>query len=64
MSAKKLRLSSVPAVKNNIYINADFTLQERQHRSALRKELKLRMAAGEKEIGIRAGKIVHIAKKP
>ena len=57
-NAKKLRSSTNSAVRDNVYINRDLTLQERQHQSALRNELKLRRAAGEKDIGIRAGKIV------
>lgn len=60
VNAKKLRESKSPDVKDSIFINADLTLQERQHRAALRDELKVRLAAGEKDIGIRGGKIVHI----
>jgi hypothetical protein len=62
-NAKKLRESKSPVIKTHVYINADLTLQERQHRNALREELKLRKTAGEQDIGIRAGKIVHISKK-
>jgi uncharacterized coiled-coil protein SlyX len=63
-NAKKLRASSLPAVKNNVFINPDLTLLERQHAAALREELKLRKAAGENNIGIRGGKIVHVTPKP
>ena len=62
--AKKLRSSTNPAVKDKVYINRDLTPQERQHQLALRNELKLRRAAGEKDISIRAGKIISMAKKP
>ena len=59
-----LRSSTNPAVKDKVYINRDLTLQERQDQLALRIELKLRRAAGENDICIRAGKINSMAKKP
>ena len=62
-NAKKLGSSTNPAVKDKVYINREFTLQERQHQLALRNELKLRRAAGTKDISIRAGKIISMAKK-
>ena len=45
------------------FINNDLTPLERQHFAALREELKLRKAAGEKDIVIRSGKIVLLPKK-
>lgn len=63
-NAKKLRTSALPAVKDNVFINPDLTQLERQHAAALREELKLRKAAGEKDIGIRGGKIIHLTQKP
>ena len=62
-NARKLRSSLIPSVKDNVFINNDLTPLERQHFAALREELKLRKAAGEKDIVIRSGKIVLLPKK-
>ena len=61
-NAKKLRSSKTLAAKNHVFINADLTVLQRQYRSALREELKLRLASGEKDFVIRAGKIVPLRK--
>jgi hypothetical protein len=63
VNAKKLRKSANSSVKDNVFINADLTLQQRQQGAALRRELKARKESGEVDIVIRSGKIVHQYKK-
>ena len=57
----KLRLNAegVP-VEKRVYINPDYTPAEREMNKKLREELKTRIKNGEKDIGIRGGKIVSV----
>ena len=59
---KKLHALSCDDIQKNVFINTDLTPLERQHRSALREELKLRIAAWERDIAIRPDKIIRINK--
>ena len=43
-----------------MYINPDYTPAEREKNKTLRKELKDRIEGGERNIGIRNGKIVAV----
>ena len=62
-NAKKLLEFKTPAAKDHVYINANLLLKKHPHPTALGK-LKICKAAGEKDIGICGGEIVHITKKP
>jgi len=47
-----------------VFINPDFTPKEREKNKELRAELKQRIDGGEKDIGIRGGKIVQVKWHP
>lgn len=61
-SAKKLRSSTDAYVRDNVYINADLTPEQRKLDYNLRCELKRRQAAGELNLVIRNGAVQ--TKKP
>jgi hypothetical protein len=52
------------AQEKRIYINPDQTPAERQQNKDLRQELKRRIGEGERDIGIRGGKIVNVKWTP
>jgi hypothetical protein len=56
-SAKKLRSSTDAYVRDNVYINADLTPEQRTQDYNLRCELKRRRAAGETNLVIRDGAV-------
>ena len=57
----KLRLNAEDTPpEERVYINPDYTPAEREKNKAMRKELKERIARGERDIGIRNGKIVAV----
>ena len=61
MEFVKLRLNDeVTPLEERVYINPDYTPAEREKNKQLRKELKDRIAGGERNIGIRNGKIVEV----
>ena len=62
--AKNLCTSSNAHVKDKVYINHDCTLVQCQENFALRGTLKTRRAAGEKDLRIRGGKIIHVTTSP
>ena len=62
-NARKLN-QGVAEQKNRIYINQDYTPTERQRNKTLRDELKRRTDDGERDIGIRGGRIVSVKWSP
>ena len=62
-NARKLN-QGVMDPKEKVYINPDYTFAERQKNKELREELKQRMEKGEREIGIRGGKLYTYSGSP
>jgi hypothetical protein len=63
-SASKLRRSADENVRDNIYLNADLTPEQRKLDYDLRTELKRRRAAGERDLVIRDGRLVTKTPRP
>ena len=57
-SATLLRKSTSPEVRNNVFLNADLTKEQRSTEFKLRAELKRRRLLGELNLVIRDGRVI------
>ena len=63
-SATKLHCSTDDHIRDNVYLNADLTPEQRKADYDLRTELKRRRAAGEQNLIIRDGRLVTKQSRP